>query len=502
MSNKLLVIGIDSMDAVLVEKYSDHLKFFPELSKTSSPIKMKSVFPPDSDTAWASIYTGLNPARHGVVHFVDPIVKTSIYETTDYLNSEPIRKKTFWDFAGENGKKVCVVFPHLGYPPWEVNGIMVSRDTKNARVQCSPEDIGIEIDAEKIAMPKRIPNSRSEYDSYISTLRKVINQEFMVGEQAIRNAEWDLFFIYSSALDFVQHIFWNFCDPNDPMFPGESNPLRNTILDFYRLYDQLIGDLVACTDDQTAVMVLSDHGHCMRPVNLVNINEVLRQKGFLVSREKKTISHRYLAEKLKRIVVNTVQRTALRSTALKLLRKFPVIAEVYAVPSTIDFSRTIAHCTDLSGMKSYSYGGIVIRREHLNSDEEYERTRQEIIDLLSKMTLEHSDEKVFQWVCSREELYEGNFLDRYPDILFKIQEGIGAGWAIHEPIFTKSSTHSFYPGSHCLETPILFLRNVGGVGKSRSECRLMDISPTILQILGVDWKGYQFDGQSIFDSTQ
>ena len=70
---KLLIIGIDSMDRELVSKYLDSLPNFRKIIEESPKIRSASVFPPDSDTAWASIYTGLNPTKHGIVEFVDPL---------------------------------------------------------------------------------------------------------------------------------------------------------------------------------------------------------------------------------------------------------------------------------------------------------------------------------------------------------------------------------------------------------------------------------------------
>ena len=38
-----------------------------------------------------------------------------------------------------------------------------------------------------------------------------------------------------------------------------------------------------------------------------------------------------------------------------------------------------------------------------------------------------TEEKIVDWVRRREEVYEGPFLSNYPDILFELQEGWGAG---------------------------------------------------------------------------
>ena len=47
------MIGIDSMDSELLSKYLEFMPNFKNLKKQPQN-KMESVFPPDSDTAWAS----------------------------------------------------------------------------------------------------------------------------------------------------------------------------------------------------------------------------------------------------------------------------------------------------------------------------------------------------------------------------------------------------------------------------------------------------------------
>ncbi|MDD4255253.1 MAG: alkaline phosphatase family protein [Methanofollis sp.] len=490
---RLVVIGIDSMDALLVDAYLDDLPNLRRLKEASPPIAMHSVFPPDSDTAWATIYTGLNPAEHGVVHFVDPLEKTSIYQT-DYLDSSLVRGRTFWDAAGEAGKRVCIVNPHIGYPVWAVNGTMVSRSPKNTGVQAYPETAAV-IAGDGLLMPDRIPDSKGEYQEYLERLESVVRKEAAVAGDLMRSTRWDLFFFYSSALDFVQHIFWNYCDPKDPMYPGDDNPFRDTIRHFYRTYDEIVGSLTTDLPPDTAVIVMSDHGHTMRPSDLVNINEILRMKGYLVANNGISAPIKNVGEKAKRAAVNIIQRTALRGTALRILRKHPGIKEYYTVPSSIDFGRTVAHCTDLSGMKAYNYGGILIAREKLG-EKRYDEVKREIIDLLSSYALPDGV-PAFEWVREREALYLGRHLEKYPDILFKLREGYGAGWAIHESVFSTSNTHSFYPGSHRGDTPVFFLRAPGTSTQALTEAGLEDVSPTILEILGIGGDGRGGSGKSL-----
>ena len=90
---------------------------------------MSSVFPPDTTPAWATIHTGLNPASHGIINFVNIADKKGSYVPFK-IRDELSKGKTFWDVASKNGKKVCIVLPQNIYPGWEVNGCLVCRTNR------------------------------------------------------------------------------------------------------------------------------------------------------------------------------------------------------------------------------------------------------------------------------------------------------------------------------------------------------------------------------------
>jgi predicted AlkP superfamily phosphohydrolase/phosphomutase len=496
-SKRLIMIGIDSMDRRLVHEYLDDLPTFRKLIAQSPDVTLNSVFPPDSDTAWASIYTGLNPAQHGVVNFVDPLDKSALYQT-DYLRSTSIRNRTFWDIAGKNEKTVCILFPHVAYPVWEVNGFIIAPRPKTDEFEIYPPDYEFNFEVEKIEVPRKIPDTKLEYRQYLDTFEKIVVNEFNFALNMLDERKWDLFFFYSSILDFIEHVFWNYCDPQDPTYPGDENPFRNSIRDFYVLHDRLIGEIIKKADLDTSLIVLSDHGHGMRPINLYNMNEVLRKSGHLKGKEGPLSPVYDLNEKLKRTAVNAVQRLGMRKIAMNLLRKHPGIEKMYTVPSSIDFERSVAFSSDLSGMKSYTYGGIFIARDKLAAGDAYAAVREDVMRSISAAANSAVDGNVIEWIRPREQLYEGPHINKYPDILFKLREGYGAGWAIKLPVFSKTPAHNLFPGSHEGRTPILFLHNLGQKKCAISEATLMDIAPTVLDILGLDSTQLSFDGASIF----
>ena len=156
MAKNVLVIGIDSVDSKILLKFLDDLPNFRRLCELSPKLKMSSVFPPDSDTAWASIYTGLNPANHGIIDFVDPLEK-AVHIQSNEVDPQPFIGKTFWDIASNNNKISYSLLPHICYPPWKINGTMVSRSKINESV-ISSKKIGLgQYNIDNLNTPKGVP---------------------------------------------------------------------------------------------------------------------------------------------------------------------------------------------------------------------------------------------------------------------------------------------------------------------------------------------------------
>ena len=104
------MIGIDALDSVTLAKFETELPNLRMLKQRSPALRLTSVYPPDSHTCWASIYTGLNPAKHGIVQFIDPLDKASAMATEMLPGS---RVHILPDYAGHD--RVLVVERREGF---------------------------------------------------------------------------------------------------------------------------------------------------------------------------------------------------------------------------------------------------------------------------------------------------------------------------------------------------------------------------------------------------
>ncbi len=327
--------------------------------------------------------------------------------------------------------------------------------------------------------------------------KQALISEAELGLRMSRDYDWDLFFICLTFLDIVQHRLWRFSDENDPAYPGIT-PYKDIIKDYYQLLDQIVGQFMDLYPETTTI-VFSDHGHGIRPPKTVNLNEVLRRKGLLFSKARKYNPLPYLLEGAKTNLLGLTRKLGLDNWLVNFATRTKGLSSlsksIYMSTANIDRNRTIAYLSSFAGVKSYSHGGVEINRQNLGN-RSYEEVRDLIIDVLSELKEPHSGEKLVEWSCRREELYQGaKVAQAYPDIVFGLKEGYGTGWGMHTSLIGIAYDHTLAPGGHKKDAVFMLINSEERPAKE--EMTLMDIAPTILDILGIE-KDLDLDGRSIF----
>lgn len=481
---KALIIGIDGLDSELLSQFEskEGLSNFRKITEISPTIRFRSVFPPDSITAWTSIYTGLSPSNHGVVFFKNPFNPT---EKTDIPSF--IYKKTFWRIAELRGMKVCTLYAFLPidpvydqvYPQYLVNKYDV--------VNYEPLPLYASFRLNKI----------------IQVVKKRTYAQAKLGLDIYKDEEWDLFFIYFPDLDNVEHIFWRFYYSSySEDGSNKSYKYKNVIPMMYKFFDDILGLYLKELKPHTALIVLSDHGHTGRPYHVVNINEVLRRANFLLT--KKEVS-KNIWQRIKKYVIRMMNEIPISRRAALLLWQFlPENVKEGFASISFDRENSLAALSEpgkIEGLKTYDYGGIKINPKL--PEKIREEIIKNIIKLFSNLEEPNNSTKIVEWICKREDIFQGTYISRYPEIIFKLKKGWGIGAEINSSIFTKSYSNKIYSGMHNLETPI-FLINLPNDSMSvkKKDVTLMDVAPTVLEILNVNSGELYFDGKSILTKTK
>lgn len=91
--------------------------------------------------------------------------------------------------------------------------------------------------------------------------------------------------------------------------------------------------------------------------------------------------------------------------------------------------------------------GIMVTRSEFASAEEYEAMRQKIIDGL--LLVKDHDQSVMIWVKRREEIYEGEKVENYPDIVYRMRPEYGVDRGLYgKKLFGINAMHEVLSGGH------------------------------------------------------
>ncbi len=286
MSGRVAIIGLDCADPRLVfERWPEDLPNLRGLMSAGTWGPLRSVDPPITVPAWSCMMSGRDPGELGIYGFRNRADRG--YDALTVADSRSVRVDRLWDHLGRAGKHVIVVGVPQTSPPVAVNGELVScfltPDTRRDPYT-HPADLRDEVEA--LVGPYRVDvrNFRSDdRDRILAEVYEMTEQRFRVCRQLLDTRPWDFFMMVEIGLDRMHHAFWRFSDPEHPAYePGHR--YQDAIRNYYAYLDEEIGELLDRFDDDTAVLVVSDHG--ARPMHgAICVNEWLVREGYLVLEE-------------------------------------------------------------------------------------------------------------------------------------------------------------------------------------------------------------------------
>ena len=282
---KVLVIGLDCASPELVfDKFQDSLPNLAKLRANGIYGNLKSCIPAITIPAWMVMMTGKSPGKLGLYGFRHR--KGYSYTDMWIANSRKISQRAVWDILKQADKKSCLVGVPPSYPPFEVNGNLVSCFiTPGSDSEYTyPPELKVEIENLVGEYIFDVDFRLEERDNLLSQLYEMTQRRFEVIEHLLKNKEWDFFMFVEIGVDRMHHAFWKFFDKEHHLYQPGSR-FENAIPDYYRYLDCRIGELLSLVDDDTAVLVVSDHG-AKRMKGAFCINEWLVEQGYIVLRRK------------------------------------------------------------------------------------------------------------------------------------------------------------------------------------------------------------------------
>jgi predicted AlkP superfamily phosphohydrolase/phosphomutase len=257
--------------------------------------------------------------------------------------------------------------------------------------------------------------------------------------------------------DRVQHMFWRYLEEDHPAarkVPRDQRP--NVIEDLYRRMDALIGRVMEQIEQDTLLLVVSDHGF-KSFARCVNLNAWLHQNGYLALQPGKSESGDWFDD--------------------------------------VDWSHTRAYTMGLNGLylnlKGRERQGVV------EPGNEAETLKEELRRKLDGLVDPASGRVGITGVFDCDAIYAGPYVENAPDLIVGYGEGFRASW---DSVMGKVTGQIFednlkaWSGDHCIDP-----RLVPGVLFSNRKIAdekpaIVDVAPTILKLFGLELPAY-FDGQ-------
>jgi predicted AlkP superfamily phosphohydrolase/phosphomutase len=283
---RVAVIGLDCAEPALVfDRFIDELPNFRRLMASGTWGPLRTVDPPITVPAWSCMASGRDPGELGVYGFRNRTAYD--YSSLGIADSSAIRLPRVWDRFSSAGRHSIVIGVPGTSPPVAVDGELVScfmtPDTRTMPFTYPPE-LRVEIESLVGAYRTDVRNFRSDdRDRILAEIYEMTEQRFEVCRHLLDTRPWDFFMLVEIGLDRMHHAFWRFLDPTHPRFEPEHR-YRDAIRNYYAYLDDQIGELLDRFDDDTTVLVVSDHG--ARPMlGAICVNEWLVQNGYLVLEE-------------------------------------------------------------------------------------------------------------------------------------------------------------------------------------------------------------------------
>jgi ATP sulfurylase len=282
---KVFIIGLDCADPLLVfKRWRDELPNIAGMMRDGLWGSLNSSIPPITVPAWSCMMASLDPGELGIYGFRNRADYS--YDRMTIATSNAVTADRVWDILSRAGRRVVVLGVPGTYPPSPVNGVMVGC-CLTPSVE-SPYTYPISVKEEIAALVGKylvdVPDFRTEDKDYL--LRQTYEMtegHFKLVKQFMREKPWDFFMFVEMGVDRIHHGFWKYHDPTHPRYePG--NPYETVIKDYYRHIDRQIGEILAALDEDTVVMVVSDHGAKKMDGGLC-INEWLHRNGYLTIKD-------------------------------------------------------------------------------------------------------------------------------------------------------------------------------------------------------------------------
>lgn len=494
-ASRLLILGLDSADAELIERWSDegHLPHLARLRAEGSWNRIGTTAEVMHVSGWPSMYTGATPGAHGLYHAYQVRAGEQAVHRT---RARECALPPFWKHLDDAGRACLVVDAFLGSPVPGFRGVEVLEYgtwTWFDEPRSNPPALWKEIQRRFGPYPApEHTNVLTQPDP--ARFRDQLTAGARVKGELVawllRERPWDVCFAMLGETHPAGHYLWHVGDASYPTYPGPG-ALGNALRDVYAAVDAAIGTVLAAVDERTTVLVTSGDGMGPNHAGTQLVPELLHRMGLYfgpdVGRTPDTgtragapATKRGAARVLRDLVPFGLRRTISRCMPAALQHRL----SMKWANADIDWTRTRAFVLP-NANEAYLRVNQAGRepRGLLRAEEE---TR-ELLELLTREGQGlRTDAPALRAVYDTDRVFPGPLRPDLPDLVWAWDPAARIQDTLHAPSAgtlrgaTPWGSAPFYSGNHRPNAFLLARAPHLAAGTRLSGAHVLDLAPTVL----------------------
>lgn len=382
-SPRALVIGIDGGDFAAIDPLVERglLPNIASLLRRGASANTMCTWPAHTAPGWSTFVSASNPGGHGIYQFFD--TQDPGYGAT-ITTADRLGRSSVWDWLAAQGHTLGLVNIPMSHPPADLPGYQVSWPLEHTTRYCRPPELLGELARNGAHFQSDLATMfRGDY-GYLAEAEANVAARARSMCHLLRAHPTDVAMLVFTEVDRVGHHYWHYFDQAHPRHEasppdsGWDQALRRV----YTAVDAAIGELLRLVDEDTIVVLVSDHGLGVGR-HALSVHKLLEDAGLLSTRP----------------------RHEARTTA----------SWFAGAEREVDFARTRVYMP-VPGSYGLNVNLRGRQRDGVVGESERDRLLDEVADLLRAVELPGGG-KVVRDVLPREVAYPGPHTESAPDLL-------------------------------------------------------------------------------------
>jgi predicted AlkP superfamily phosphohydrolase/phosphomutase len=500
MPAAVVVIGLDAAEATLLERWAaeGELETFSALARRGAVYRLGNSLETLPGAIWPELTTGRSCGKVPL-YFHTRQLHTGEARVRPILAEEIDSQDSYWNLASRAGRRVCVIDQVQAVRSADLNGVQLFEWGLHDRTydeKSHPPELLQEIHTNYGPHPVR---SCDRYDGSIESRDALLN-DLIAGTKMKRTLacdlmareNWDLFACTLGESHCAGHQFWQCHDEASPWHdPATPDRHRNAMRSIYQQLDESIKVLMDAAGPDATTLIIASHGMGPSRAGYHLLQEFLVRLGLSSGDNSGSVKNglRHLKHTL---------GSAVPVAWVPTLRRLAEIGPLKSVQESVGAMRfpLEASQTRATSVPNNRVGAIRlnIRGREPNgavaAGDDATALIEELRVALHELTCPKSGKPIVERTITAKEAFGADHHPDIPDIMVVFTPGgtpiescqsdrVGL---IEESYFSNRVQRS---GDHSTESRLWVSGPNVGIGREIDGCDVLDIVPTILDMLDV-----------------